>query len=1041
MNISDIFIRKPVMTTLIMLGILVFGIIAYNLLPVADVPNVEYPVIMVSASFPGASADVMASSVATPLEKQFMTIQGINAVYSTSMTGFSSITLMFDLDKSVDLAAPDVQAAITAAAPYMPPGMPTPPTYQKVNPADNPILYFALTSKTMPLYTVDYYGESVMAPKLAMISGVSQVLVYGSQQYAVRVQVDPNKLADLGIGIDQVANAINTSNVMIPTGILYGKHSQYTIYANGQLTDASLYNSLIVAYRNGSPVRIDDLGKAINSVVNDKTAAWYENSRENTIERSIVLAVKMVPGSNVVNVAKRVKALLPALRKTIPAAISLHTLFDRSTSIKASIDDVQVTLLIALILVILVIFVFLKNVSATIIPSLSLPISIFGTFAIMYVYGFTIDNISMMALVLAIGFIIDDAVVMLENITRHMEMGEPTLEAALNGSKEISFTILSMTLSLAAVFIPILFMGGIIGKLFFEFGVTIAVAVLVSGFVSLTLTPMLASRFIKPVEAEKHGKFYNSAERGFNAMLNFYKKTLTWSIKHKRITMLYSLIILILTVVLFKVVRTGFIPSEDQNMLFGMTEAAQGISFKSMSNHQQEAAKIVKENPNVAAFMSSCGASGGLASSNNGVLFIRLKDKSDRVGKVTPEQIIQQLYKKLSKITGLRVFLQNPPPIQLSARFTKSLYQYTLQSYGSDTAELYRDATLLENKMKALPILQDVNSDLYMSNPQLNLDINRNKASQLGVSADQVENALAYAYGSAQISKIYEPDNEYWVVLEVEPQYQENPSDLSMLYIMSSSGQLVPLDSVVSMNKTVGPLEINHTDQFPSVTISFNLAPGVSLGTAVADVNALAHKIIPPTIVTGFQGTAQQFESSMAGMGMLLVMTIFIIYMVLGILYESFIHPITILSALPFAGFGALLTLLIFHAELDLYSFIGIIMLVGLVKKNGIMMVDFAIEAERKEGKNTEESIYEACVIRFRPIMMTTVAAIIGTLPIAIGWGAGGDSRRPLGLAVVGGLVFSQIITLYVTPVFYIYMDSFSKWLPKALRIKQNAKS
>ena len=1035
MNISDLFIRRPVMTTLVMLGLLLFGIIGYKLLAVSDLPNVDFPVIQVMAALPGASADTMASAVATPLERQFTTISGLNAMYSSSMLGATQITLMFDLSKNIDAAAQDAQAAIAAASPQLPQGMPSPPTYQKVNPADMPIVYIALTSKTLPLYTLDYYGETMMAERISMINGVSQVLVYGSQKYAVRVQVNPKTLAGMGLGIDQVANAIQTSNVELPTGVLDGEHSAYTIQASGQLTDASLYMPLIVSYNNGSPVRIKDLGRAIDSVENDKTAAWYVNNSENLFNRAIVLAVERQPGSNIVGVADAVKKLLPEFKRDLPAAVSMHLLFDRSTSIKESINDVKTTLIIALILVVLVIFVFLRNFSATIIPSLSLPLSIFGTFAVMYLLGYTIDNLSMMALVLAIGFVIDDAIVMLENIVRHVEMGEAPFEAALNGSKEIGFTILSMTLSLAAVFIPIVFMGGIIGKLFHEFAVTIGVAILVSGFVSLTLTPMLTSRFIKSIETTKQGKFYKLSERAFDSMLNAYKTSLQWVLMHKRSTMVFSLIILILTGLLFAVVPKGFMPSEDLGEIFGITEAAQGISFKSMVNHQLEVANVVKQNPNIDSFMTSCGARAGITGSNSGVIFMRLKSRSER--KLSPEQIIQQLYTKLVNIPGIRIFLQNPPPIQLSGRFTKSLYQYTLQ--GSNTDELYKNAQIMEAKMKALPGVIDVTSDLEITNPQVNLVINRDKASELGVSAYQIEDALADAYSSEQVSTIYAPDNEYKVILELEPEYQEDPSVLSMLYIRSTSGRLVPLDSVVSMEKTVGPLQVNHTGQLPSVTISFNLLPGVSLGNAVSEIDGLAHKTIPVNIITSFQGTAQAFESSMKGLGMLLIMTILIIYMVLGILYESFIHPVTILSALPFAGFGALLTLLIFHVDLNIYSFVGIIMLVGLVKKNGIMMVDFAVETERKEGKNSTDSIYEACLIRFRPIMMTTVAAIIGTLPVAIGLGAGAGSRKPLGLAVVGGLIFSQFLTLYITPVFYIYMDSFSKWVPNILRFRRRS--
>ncbi len=1026
MNISALFIKRPVMTTLVMLAILLFGIQGYRLLPVNDLPNVDFPTIQVNAFLPGATPETMASAVALPLEKQFSTIAGIDSMTSVSYQGSTTITLQFSLDRSLDAAALDVQSAISVAQGQLPTGMPTPPSYQKVNPADQPILYLALTSPTLPMSQVDEYGETLMAQRISMVSGVAQVQVYGSQKYAVRVQMDPNKLAAKGIGLDQVAAAVASGNVNLPTGTLYGPHVAYTVQASGQLLNAAAYRPLIVTYANGEPVRLAALGHVIDSVENDKTAAWYIDHDHD--QRSVVLAIRRQPGTNTVAVAQAVKDLIPTFERQLPASVTLHTLYDRSTSIRQSVSDVKFTLLLTLMLVILVIFLFLRNVSATVIPSMALPMSIVGTFAVMYVLGYSLDNLSLMALTLAVGFVVDDAIVMLENIVRHMEMGEGIVEAALSGSKEIGFTILSMTFSLVAVFIPVLFMGGIVGRLFHEFAVTIGAAILISGFVSLTLTPMLASRFLKHQSEVHHGRIYDLSERAFNGLLGGYERGLKWSIAHRRLVMIFSGVVLVLTGWLFTIIPKGFLPSEDASRAMVFTQAKEGISYDAMVRHQQAINHIIQRNPDVDAFFSTAGGRGFLAS-NQGICFIRFKPRDQRA--LSVDQEIARLRPQLMAVPGIVAFIQNPPPIQIGGQLTKSLYQFTLQ--GADTQELYAVATTLENRMKGLPGLIDVTSDLQIKNPQVEVQIERDKASSYGVTAEAIESALYDAYGTRQISYIYAPNNTYQVILELEDQYQEDPAALAMLYVHSNTGQLVPLSAVAKLSRDLGPLSISHTGQIPSVTVSFNLAPGTPLGNAVASVQKLAREVVPATITTSLQGTAQAFQASTKGLGWLLVLAILVIYTVLGILYESFIHPLTILSALPFAGFGALVTLLIFRVDLSIYAFVGVIMLVGLVKKNGIMMIDFALEAQRKEGKPPADAIYEACVIRFRPIMMTTMAALMGTLPIALGMGAGAESRRPLGLAVVGGLLFSQFLTLFVTPVFYLYMERAQAFISRKM--------
>ncbi len=1015
MNVPELCISRPVMTTLVMSAIVIFGVFAYRGLPVAELPNVDFPTIEVSARLPGANPESMAASVATPLENRFSVISGLKTMTSVSSLGSTRIALEFDLNRNIDAAALDVQTAISAAQRNLPDDLSELPTLRKRNPANFAIFYLRLSFASLPIATLSDYAETVLQQRFSTIDGVAQVLFWGQQRYAVRIQVDPNALVTRKLSLQEVENAVIAGNSNLPTGSLSGLNKESSINTTGALSNAAGYNNVIIAYRNGAPVRVKDIGRAIDDVEENKSSTWFGN------DQGMLMAVYRQPGSNTVKIVDEIKKLLPQIRLQLPAAIDIEVMYDRSASIRASINDVQFTLTLAAALVVLVIFLFLRNLRATAIASIALPISVIGTFSAMYILGFSLNNLSLMALTLSVGFVVDDAIVMLENIMRHREKGMPAMQAALIGSREISFTILSMTISLVAVFIPIIFMGGMVGRLLNEFALTITAAILVSGLVSLTLTPMMCSRMLGSQQFESHGRIYRASEAVFNGMLHMYDLMLRWCLRHKFLVFLSFLATIAATVYLYGVIQKDFLPSEDTGRLLARTQAGDDASYDALLAYQRQVAKLAEEDPNIKAVMSRAGAAGSTLSNNRGLMLFTLKPHAERPEK-NIDNIVQGLRRRLNTVPGIRVFVLNPPAIRVGGRLTNASYQYTLQDLDLDN--LYHWSDILTTEMAELPGFQDVTTDLRITSPSVMVEIDRDRASALGVDARSIEATLSAAFGARKISTILTSSNQYSVILEIIPEYQHDIAGLEKLYVRTNAGNLIPLSTISKAKPGVGPLTINHQGQLPAVTLSFNLEPNVSLGTAIDRITALERRIgMPGSISTSFGGTAGAFQESLQGMGVLLFLAILVVYIVLGILYESFVHPLTILSGLPAAGLGALIALLAFDLPLTLYSFVGIVMLVGIVKKNAIMMIDFALQAQRRDGRKPEDAIYEACLLRFRPIMMTTFAALAGALPIALGHGAGAEARAPLGITVVGGLALSQIITLFLTPVIYIYLD------------------
>jgi len=1025
MSISEPFIRRPIATSLMMLGVLVFGIGAYGLLPVSALPKVDFPTIVVSVNYPGASPDTMASAIATPLEQQFATIPSLDQMTSTSGIGSLSITLQFDLERNIDAAAQDVQTAINAASGVLPKDLPTPPTYRKTNPADRPVMIYAVHSDELPIYRVDDYAYTILAQKISTLRGVSEARIFGQRPYAPHIQVNPGALASRGIGLEDVRNALLTATVDRPKGVLEGAHQTFTLDTNDQLFNAEAYRNVIVAYRNGAPVRLKDIGNVVDSVQNERIGAWYYDTPAEG------LAIQRQSGANTIELVNSIRTLLPRLKESIPPSVKVDLVSDRSLVVKAAVHDVQFTMMLTIGLVIIVIFVFLRTVWATVIPSLAVPLSLLATFGVMYAVGYSLDNISLMALTISVGFVVDDAIVMIENIVRYIEQGERPFDAALKGAGQIGFTIISITFSLIAVFIPLLFMGGIIGRLFREFAVTVSVAVIASAFVSLTLTPVLCSLFLKEQGLHGAGRLNQLAERFFVGFLNIYDRGLRFVLRHQLPTFLSTLVLIVATGYLYVIIPKGFFPEQDTGFIFGQADAREDSSFKAMAGNVQKIVEIVRHDPAVSGVFAFTGANAFNPTENTARVFIQLVPHDQRAE--TSGQIIRRLRPKVAAVEGVKFFMQSGQDISIGGRLSRTLYQYTLTD--TDVEELNHWAPIIEREMRKMHELEDVASDQQIASPHIAIEIDRDAASRMGISPSLIDETLYDAFGQRQVTTIYTSTSQYKVILEVQPEYQEDPTALSKIYISAPGGTQVPLSSFAHFTSKVEPLSVNHQGQFPAVTLSFNLAPGIALGQAVDKIQAMMTQLrVPQTLDASFQGTAQAFKASLSSTPLLVAAAILVVYIVLGMLYESYIHPITILSALPSAGVGALLALMLLHYDLSVIAMVGVVLLIGIVKKNAIMMIDFALQAERLEGKSPREAIHQACLLRFRPIMMTTFAALFGAMPIAFGQGAGSELRRPLGIAIVGGLLVSQWLTLYTTPVIYLYLERFARWVGRPYR-------
>jgi hydrophobe/amphiphile efflux-1 (HAE1) family protein len=1025
MSISEPFIRRPIATSLMMLGVLVFGIGAYALLPVAALPKVDFPTIVVSVNYPGASPETMASAVATPLEQQFAAIPGLDQMTSTSGIGSLSITLQFDLERNIDAAAQDVLTAINAASGVLPKDLPTPPTYRKTNPADRPVLIYAIFSKAMPIYKVDDYAYTIVAQKLSTVDGVSESRIFGQKPFAVHVRVNPGALAARGIGLEDVHNALTAATVNRPKGTLEGAHQVFTIDTNDQLFNADSFKDVIVAYRNGAPVRLKDVAQVIDATQNERIGAWYYDTPAEG------LAIQRQAGANTIQLVDTIKRWIPRLEESIPPSVKIDLVSDRSLVVRAAVHDVQFTMMLTVGLVIVVIFLFLRTLWATVIPSLAVPLSLLATFGVMYAVGYSLDNISLMALTISVGFVVDDAIVMIENIVRYIELGERPFEAALKGAGQIGFTIISITFSLIAVFIPLLFMGGIIGRLFREFAVTVSVAVVASAFVSLTLTPVLCSLFLKEQTLHGRGRFNRIAEQGFDWMLRAYDRGLGFVFRHQLPALLSTLVLMVATGYLYVTIPKGFFPEQDTGFIFGQADARQDISYAAMAKLTQQIVDVVKQDPTVSGVFSFTGASAYNPTENTARVFIQLKPHDQR--DLTSNQIIQRLRPKVAKVEGVKFYMQSGQDISIGGRLSRTLYQYTLTD--TNVEELNHWAPIIEEAMKKMPELQDVASDQQIAAPHLAIEIDRDAAARMGISPSLIDETLYDAFGQRQVANLYTSTSQYKLIMEVQPEFQDDPTALSKIFVIGPGGTQIPLSAFTHFAPKVEALSINHQGQFPAVTLSFNLAPGFSLGQAVDKIRAMMTQLrVPGTLDSSFQGTAQAFQASLSSTPLLVAAAILVVYIVLGMLYESYIHPITILSALPSAGVGALLALMLLHYDLSVIAMIGVILLIGIVKKNAIMMIDFALQAERLEGKSPREAIHQACLLRFRPIMMTTFAALFGAMPIAFGQGAGSELRRPLGIAIVGGLLVSQWLTLYTTPIIYLYLERMARWVGRPYR-------